>query len=189
MLHGIPQEGSSSGRSNHTLPHVLTQAASALAYMHSTDIVRDVKSHNVLLCGSGPRPPMKLCDFGLARLKSELCSGTMQWAGTAPYMALELFEKKRYTEAVDVFAFGVLLWEAAAGDIPHANLEPVDIVDHVRSREFAGLQVPRGWSSPLKALLRASLGVKMEDRPNMPEVLHQLRNIRDFPNPLDGGVC
>mmetsp|Transcript_55836 Transcript_55836/g.173088 ORF Transcript_55836/g.173088 Transcript_55836/m.173088 type:complete len:378 (-) Transcript_55836:96-1229(-) len=188
MLHGHVQAGGSGcERSNATLPHVLQQAASALAYMHATDTVhRDVKSHNVLLCGQGARPHTKLCDFGLARLKSELCSGTMQWAGTAPYMALELFEKRRYTEAVDVFAFGVLVWEAAAGDIPHANLEAAEILERVRHRDCAGLAVPRSWPGALKALLRATLGAKQEERPCMAEVVGQLQSFRDFPNPLDG---
>jgi len=178
---------SSSSRNGSTLAHVLQQAASALAYMHATEIVhRDVKSHNVLLFDGGMRPLAKLCDFGLARLKSELCTGIMQWAGTAPYMAPELFEKRRYTEAVDTYAFGVLLWEAAAGDIPHANLEAVDIAERVRTKEYAGLPVARSWPHPLRELLRATLGVKMEDRPAMAEVAAQIRRIRDFPNPLEG---
>merc|ERR1719456_760454 len=92
---------------------------------------RDVKSHNVLLSEEGG-PCAKLCDFGLARLQSELCTGTMQWAGTATYMAPELFAKRRYSEAVDTFAFGVLTWEAAAGEIPHANLEAEDIYRRVK---------------------------------------------------------
>lgn len=173
-------------RDGGTLPHILRQTASALAYMHATEIVhRDVKSNNVLLCDNGPRPRAKLCDFGLARLKSELCTGVMQWAGTAPYMASELFEKRRYTEAVDVFAFGVMVWEAAAGDIPHANLEAVDIAERVRSKEYVGLAVPRSWPAPLRELLRATLGAKQEERPSMPEVIDQLQRTRDFPNPLE----
>merc|ERR1712083_368774 len=120
---------------------------------------RDVKSHNVLL-DVGRRPTAKLCDFGLARLKSELCTGVMQWAGTAPYMAPELFEKRRYTEAVDIFAFGVLIWEAAAGDIPHANLEAIDIAERVRTKDCAGLPVPRSWPISLRDLLRSTLGIK-----------------------------
>ena len=35
----------------------------------------------------------------------------MQYAGTPSYMAPELFQKRRYDEKVDVFAFGTLLWE------------------------------------------------------------------------------
>merc|ERR1719161_1488576 len=98
---------------------------------------RDIKSQNVLLSGANP-PDAKLCDFGLARMRSELCTGTMQWAGTAAYMAPELFAKRRYTEAVDVFAFGVVVWEAAAGEIPHANLEAEDIYRRVKQADGAG---------------------------------------------------
>merc|ERR1740123_1853675 len=93
---------------------MIYQAAGALAYMHSLDVVhRDIKSQNVLLT-EGTRPIAKLCDFGLARMRSELCTGTMQWAGTACYMAPELFAKRRYSEMVDVFAFGTMIWEAGA---------------------------------------------------------------------------
>jgi len=187
MLHSPGKPGSGKDCSNETLPHILHQAASALAFMHATDVVhRDVKSHNLLLGGRGPRPPTKLCDFGLARMKSELCAGTMQWAGTPPYMAPELFEKKRYTEGVDVFAFAVLLWESAAGDIPHANLEAADIFERVKSRDCAGLPVPPSWPGALKALLRAALCPKQESRPSMADIVRQLRTFNDFPNPLEG---
>mmetsp|Transcript_99684 Transcript_99684/g.197645 ORF Transcript_99684/g.197645 Transcript_99684/m.197645 type:complete len:578 (-) Transcript_99684:194-1927(-) len=187
MLHSPAKPGSGKDCNTGTLPHILKQAASALAFMHATEVVhRDVKSHNLLLAGRGPRPPTKLCDFGLARMKSELCAGTMQWAGTPPYMAPELFEKKRYTEGVDVFAFAVLLWESAAGDIPHANLEAADIFERVRSKDSAGLPVPPGWPMPLKALLRAALCPKQESRPSMADVIRQLKSFSDFPNPLDG---
>lgn len=187
MLHGPGKPASGKDCSNETLPHILQQAASALAFMHATDVVhRDVKSHNLLLAGRGPRPLTKLCDFGLARMKSELCAGTMQWAGTPPYMAPELFEKRRYTEGVDIFAFAVLLWESAAGDIPHANLEAPEILERVRSRDCAGLPVSPGWPSPLKALLRAALCPKQESRPSMAAVMRQLNSFHDFPNPLEG---
>merc|ERR1740138_466909 len=107
--------------------------------MHAMLIVhRDVKSQNVLMT-AGRWPTAKLCDFGLARMKSELCTGTMQWAGTAAYMAPELFAKRRYDEAVDVFAFGVMLWEVVSTELPHANLEPAEIAARVQKKDGAGL--------------------------------------------------
>lgn len=165
-----------------TLLPVVLQTGVALAYLHGMLVVhRDVKSNNVLLT-LGPRPTAKLCDFGLARMKSELCTGTMQWAGTAAYMAPELFARKRYTEAIDVFAFGVLLWEAASTELPHANLESADIASRVMRRDGAGLTVTHTWPKSLKDLLHLTLAVKPELRPLMFSVVDQLRSVLlDFP--------
>mmetsp|Transcript_84767 Transcript_84767/g.162164 ORF Transcript_84767/g.162164 Transcript_84767/m.162164 type:complete len:514 (-) Transcript_84767:122-1663(-) len=163
---------------------VVQQSGAALAYLHSMFVVhRDVKSHNVLLT-PGRHPVAKLCDFGLARTKSELCTGTMQWAGTASYMAPELFAKKKYTEAVDVFAFGVMLWETVSTEIPHANLEPVDIAHRVQSKDGAGLAVVHGWPKSFKTLLRTTMAVQAEERPTMVATVEQLQQvILDFPPP------
>lgn len=165
---------------NATLP-LLFQAAGALAYLHSMQVVhRDIKSQNLLLT-EGSRPIAKLCDFGLARMVSELCTGTMQWAGTACYMAPELFAKRRYNEMVDVFAFGTMIWEIAALEIPHANMDPEDIAKRVQTKDGAGLAVQHSWPKSLKNLLRVTLAVQAESRPPMAEVATALeRVIADF---------
>lgn len=151
-----------------TLP-ILVQLGMALGYLHASLVVhRDVKPQNVLLSLTSP-PIAKLCDFGLARMKSELCTGAMQWAGTAAYMAPELFAKKRYTEAVDTFAFGVCLWETLAMDIPHAYLEAADIAVRVQNEAYAGLPVDTTWPHSLRKLLQSLLAIRADARPSMPE--------------------
>ncbi|CAJ1367476.1 unnamed protein product [Effrenium voratum] len=138
---------------------LIRQAGAALAYLHAMMVIhRDIKSQNVLLT-EGSRPVAKLCDFGLARMRSELCTGSMQWAGTAPYMAPELFQKRRYDQSVDVFAFGTMIWEVASGEIPHANMDVADIAHRAATKEFAGLAVPHSWPKQLKTLLRSTLSV------------------------------
>jgi len=178
LLHGaaIYRTTRDPSREPATLIPILLQVAVGIAFLHSMLVIhRDVKSHNVLLT-TGTNPCVKLCDFGLARMKSELCTGTMQWAGTAAYMAPELFAKKRYTESVDVFAFGVLLWEAVAVEIPHANLEAPDIAHRVQQGDCGGLAITCSWPKSLKRLLRATLAVQ-SDRPSMVDVLAQLRDV------------
>lgn len=188
LLHGPPQakRPDSLDCEPAKLMPVMQQTSAALAYLHAMLVVhRDVKSHNVLMT-PGKCPVAKLCDFGLARPKSELCTGTMQWAGTASYMAPELFAKRKYTEAVDVFAFGVMLWETVSTEIPHANLEACDIAHRVQMKDGAGLPVTHGWPKSLKALLRSSMAVQSEDRPTMVEVSEQLQQIAlDLPAPDD----
>eukprot|EP00811_Abedinium_folium_P033432 NODE_6396_length_1675_cov_15.799096.p1 GENE.NODE_6396_length_1675_cov_15.799096~~NODE_6396_length_1675_cov_15.799096.p1 ORF type:complete len:439 (+),score=89.36 NODE_6396_length_1675_cov_15.799096:135-1451(+) len=158
-----------------TLP-IVGQVALALGFLHASLVVhRDIKPHNVLLSVACP-PVAKICDFGIARMKSEICTGTMQWAGTPPYMAPELFAKVRYSEAVDVFAFGVLLWEALAVDLPHANLEAHDIIEKVK-RDGASLAVDHAWPRLLRELLRRLLAVSADQRPSMEEASRVIAQI------------
>lgn len=163
---------------------VVHQAATALTYMHTMSVAhRDIKSQNVLLT-EGTRPVAKLCDFGLARMVSELCTGTMQWAGTACYMAPELFAKKKYTEMVDVFAFGTMLWEVASTEIPHANMDPADIAHRVQKQDGACLPVVHSWPKSLKAALKATMAVEPDKRPPMTSFMRTLEQImHDFPPP------
>ena len=107
----------------------MKQIVSALYYLHVHNVVhRDIKSHNFLV---DKNLNVKLCDFGLAKHKDDLNKGAMQFSGTPIYMAQELFLKKVYTSAIDIFALGTLIYEIYARDIPYNGLDPVDIKDKI----------------------------------------------------------
>jgi serine/threonine protein kinase len=42
-------------------------------------------------------------------------------------MAPELFMQKSYSEKVDIFAFGTLLWELLSNEVPYEGIDPIDI--------------------------------------------------------------
>lgn len=150
---------------------VLETTAGAIAFLHARGMVhRDIKSQNVLL---SPKLDVKLCDFGLARMRSELLTGTMQFAGTPNYMAPEIFRNQKYTENVDVFAFGTMLWEAAACDIPWANFDGADIRDRVLAGKM--LEIPRGLPVELQRLIQDCWIADRTTRPPMATVLEQLQ--------------
>lgn len=65
---------------------------------------------------------VKLCDFGLAKKLSDLNRGLSQFSGTPAYMAPEVFQKRGYDHKVDVFAFGSILWEIYAREVPFDGL-------------------------------------------------------------------
>jgi len=149
------------------------QTALGLTFLHARGIAhRDVKPHNVLL---SPHLEVKICDFGLARMKSELMTGAMQFAGTPQYMAPEVLQQLKYTEKVDVFAFGTLLWECMAVDIPFANLDVPEIRELVYSGKM--LQIPRDTPASIQAIIKACWTVDQNTRPTMAHVLDQIRSV------------
>ena len=115
---------------------ITKQLIHTMAYIHSRGYVhRDLKTQNILL---DKNLDMKLCDFGLTKLKSELNSGSGQFAGTPCYMAPELFDRKFYDDKIDVFAFGTVVWEIYTQKIPYFNGEEL-ICSSIVPKQIASL--------------------------------------------------
>src|SRR5574340_975804 len=95
---------------------IALQSARALDYIHTQKIVhRDIKPENIHIAPNGV---VKLMDFGIA--KSESMSLTREGfvLGTPCYMAPEQVMGKPVTPQVDIYAFGVLLFELITGVKP-----------------------------------------------------------------------
>ncbi len=92
------------------------QIAEALADAHAHHIVhRDLKPANIMLTRHG----VKVLDFGLARMLTEDgVTANHVVMGTPAYMAPEQLEGKEPTPATDLFAFGLVLYEMAVGQLP-----------------------------------------------------------------------
>lgn len=112
------------------------QIADALAHAHDRQIVhRDLKGANVVITHDGR---VKVLDFGLARRleKAAVDAVTRMQAslerdqsigGTLPYMAPEVLSGQAGSYQSDIWAFGVLLYEAAAGQLPFAGSTPYEL--------------------------------------------------------------
>src|SRR5256884_6744425 len=97
---------------------IFTQLASALSYAHENGIIhRDVKPVNVLLDRSG-RPI--LSDFGIAKVLAGTKALTRQGAGvgTPEYMSPEQCQGGAVDARADIYALGVMLFEALTGRLP-----------------------------------------------------------------------
>src|SRR5438874_6966802 len=96
-----------------------TQILDALAHAHARGIVhRDVKPSNVLLA-EGPSVSVRVLDFGLAQIReAETLTAQGDVPGTLAYIAPERLAGAETTEASDIWAVGVMLWEALAGRHP-----------------------------------------------------------------------
>jgi serine/threonine-protein kinase len=92
------------------------QIADALAHAHGEGIVhRDVKPANVLLAESDA-VDARLLDFGLAQLaEAETLTAVGDVPGTLAYISPERLANEPAGPAADVWALGVILWEALAG--------------------------------------------------------------------------
>lgn len=85
-------------------------AAMGIAWLHQTNppvIHRDLKRANLLYDSNGR---IKVSDFGLSHFQEGVMFDTNP-KGTPLYMAPEVMLKEVITEKVDVYSFGIILWE------------------------------------------------------------------------------
>src|SRR5260370_1294297 len=103
------------------------QIAAALSHSHSRNIIHgDLTSSNIVVT---PARLVKVLDFGLAqRSEVDLLEGATQTigpldtaqglTGTLQYMAPEMLRGLETDHRIDIWALGVVLYEAASGQLP-----------------------------------------------------------------------
>jgi serine/threonine protein kinase len=189
------------------------QLASALSRAHDRGIVhRDFKSANILVT---PEGLVKVLDFGLARQvgaqifeASTKSFATIESAssvsGTLPYMAPEIFRGEPADYRTDLWALGVVLYEAASGRLPFEGRTAFEISSAIL-REVPkplGAPVPPGlWAviqrclakepaqryqragevqAALDAVQSGAIAAPELDRVGAPQttILHNVRHVR-----------
>ena len=102
-----------------------------MEYLHYKQIVhRDLKSSNIFLTSekNDAENSVKIGDFGLAKSKksSKSIKRNHSPTGTLYWMAPEIFNpgkanRNPYTQASDVYAFGIVLYEIFSGQLPYTD--------------------------------------------------------------------
>ncbi len=141
---------------------LLGQAALGLAVAHAAGVVhRDVKPGNLLVTPTGQ---VKVTDFGIARAGDAVpLTATGQVMGTAAYLAPEQALGRPATPASDVYALGVVAYEALTGARPFGGESPVaQAMAHVNDTPPP---LPARLPQPVRALVQGAMDKQASARP------------------------
>ena len=153
------------------------QILEGLAHAHGRGIVhRDVKPSNVLLA-DGPGVSIRLLDFGLARIKeAHTITASGDVPGTLAYISPERLNGANGSPAADVWAVGVLLWEALAGFHPFWTSSLVETAKAIeRGAPPLGSQRP-DLPKALLAFVDRALELEPARRPRAHELAEGIRH-------------
>src|SRR5690349_7097701 len=157
---------------------VAAQIADALAHAHGRGIIhRDVKPSNVLLAETGG-VDVRLLDFGLAQMAEfDTLTGLGDIPGTLAYISPERLQGQPATPAADVWALGVLLWEALAGEHPFWGGDLTDTSSRIQhgapALETMRPDLPRHVIDTVTSALAPS----PQRRPSASRLAHELRSL------------
>lgn len=158
---------------------ILIQITDGLRYMHSFKkpyIHHDVKSLNVLLINpynKNGTNSIKICDFGLTKN-----TWVYNTCGTPAYIPPELIMSKNHTEKVDVYSFGIMMWEMFTRTSPFKDLDPKDLAPRIINNMRPDQNLYESLTTQaVKALIEKCWAQEMTSRPTMNEVYEALKKM------------
>lgn len=156
---------------------IAMDVAFGMEYLHGKNIVHfDLKSDNLLVNLRDPhRPICKVGDLGLSKVKCQtLISGGVR--GTLPWMAPELLNgsSSLVSDKVDVFSFGIVLWELLTGEEPYADLHYGAIIGGIVSNTLRP-PIPESCDPEWRALMERCWSAETSERPSFTEIANELR--------------
>ncbi|KAJ0038474.1 hypothetical protein Pint_23581 [Pistacia integerrima] len=158
--------------------------ARGMAYLHNEPNViihRDLKPRNVLLVNSSA-DHLKVGDFGLSKLikvqnSHDVYKMTGE-TGSYRYMAPEVFKHRKYDKKVDVFSFGMILYEMLEGEPPLSHFEPYEAAKYVAEGRRPICRA-KGYIPELRDLTERCWDADMNLRPSFLEILKKLEKIKE----------
>jgi serine/threonine protein kinase len=100
--------------------------AKGLQAIHDAGIIhRDLKPANIIILNTGE---VKIADFGVARGLSSDLTRDNEIIGSAPYMSPELWTGRDVGPAADLYALGIVAYEAISGILPLDGDSPAELM-------------------------------------------------------------
>jgi serine/threonine protein kinase len=154
VMERLPGQTLADGIAHGPLPQqqvrsILDEVLSALAAAHSAGILhRDIKPANILFTDLGET---KVADFGIAKSAETAHTMTGQIVGTMAYLSADRIAGRPATVADDLYALGVVGYEALTGRRPYPQQNLADLARAIAERQPAPLRMLRPDADPALA--------------------------------------
>ena len=146
--------------------HISYQIVKGMLYLHEKEVIHsDLKLENILMVGN----KVKICDFGLSSQNSYHYG----YVGTPEFMAPEIILKEVYTDKVDVWSFGIILYHLVFGMTPFYVQFSSGSVDRQKTQYkicHSPLTLP--YSTPFNNLISKCLQKNPIERLSIEELYH-----------------
>ncbi|XP_076935052.1 putative serine/threonine-protein kinase SIS8 [Bidens hawaiensis] len=151
--------------------------ARGMNYLHNcTPVIvhRDLKSPNLLVDKNWV---VKVCDFGLSRMKNSTFLSSRSTAGTAEWMAPEVLRNEPSDEKSDVYSFGVVLWELCTMQQPWGGLNPMQVVGAV-GFQHRRLEIPKDMDPVIADIITKCWQTDPKLRPTFADIMAALKPLQ-----------
>ena len=156
---------------------LLAQAADGLAAVHGAGFIHhDVAAKNFLI---NREDCVKLIDFGLTVPNTAMFQRGGNRTGTLQYMAPEVIRREAKDEKLDIFSFGVVMFEFLTNKLPYDAVDPMQQMRQRINGEPTDIhKVAPHLPKDLKAIVQKTLVKNPKNRwPSMGLLANTLRDL------------
>ena len=150
------------------------------SYIWQQSYISDLKPDNVGFTADGC---LKLFDFGLvtcvrSRQNANDSYSMTGFTGSLRYMAPEVALQEPYTEKVDVYSFGIMLWQMAKDKVPFRGMSKQDFMENVIMGDLRP-KLDKSWPRGFRSLLTNCWQRNSGSRPSFSMIIQDLDSLID----------
>lgn len=165
------------------LKYYVKQIRDGMWELHTNNIIhRDLKPQNILVTADDT---LKISDFGFAKSYNPDTDLQQTMCGSPLYMAPEILEQKRYTDAVDLWSIGVIMYELFFNKVPVKGKNIVDLIKNVRRFKLKIPKTNKKCSSNCFELIKMLLKTNPNERCSWEEFYNNNWFNKSFKNNLN----
>lgn len=139
------------------------QTAKALEHAHSKGIIhRDIKPQNIMLLKDGM---IKVADFGIASLESDIEENNGETVGSVHYIAPEQARGQAPDARSDIYSLGIVMYEMLTGKLPYVGASDVEVaVKHMNTDPVSPRELAPDISEELERICLKAMNSDIEKR-------------------------
>jgi len=136
---------------------------------------------------------IKLCDFGLSRVKSKLGTSQIFYnclkliamfldkkknagrIGTPHWMAPEILREEKYGEYSDIYSYGMILWEMVSRETPFKGFSITQIIGSVGFDNYR-VPIPQKGNPLILKVMERCLNRDIDKRPSFKVIVEWLES-------------
>ena len=158
------------------IEHIAESVANALFHLHKKKLVHgNIKPNNILFNNNNE---IKVSDFGLHTIKNS--ADSKGEAAKIRWRPPESFRRNHTKEAaMDVYSFGMILWQLFAMKIPYDGMSEESEVIRLLNRPYPiQEEIPKNCPPVWANLIQKCWNLDPKQRPTMKQVKEGIKNIK-----------